>query len=67
MNGCPALSVLNGELSYNNSAVSGRYLVGTNGTYQCDDIKEHGSTSRICQQSGVWTGEPAICRRSNTN
>ena len=65
VNGCPPLSVIFGEVSYNRSAVGGRYPVGTQGTYHCDTRKWYGSNSRICQQSGVWNGEPAICERSN--
>ena len=52
VNGCPPLSELHGVVSYNRSAVGGRYPVGTKGTYHCDVSLYSGSETRICQRSG---------------
>ena len=73
VNGCPPLSVFYGVVTYNTSANGGQYPVGTKGTTACDDPtnKFDGTISgwgiRMCQQSGVWNGWPAVCKRSNEN
>ena len=64
VNGCPPLSSLHGVVSYNRSAIGGRYPVGTKGTYHCDVSLYSGSETRTCQRSGVWGGSPAICTKS---
>ena len=64
VNGCPPLSELHGVVSYNRSATGGRYPVGTKGTYHCDVSLYSGSETRICQRSGVWSGSPALCSKS---
>ena len=64
MNGCPPLSVRNGRVSYNSTAVGGRYPAYTVGTYSCNVSKRAGSGTRTCQRTGVWDGSPALCRQS---
>ena len=65
MNGCPPVNVFYGDVSYNASAVGGRYPVGTRVTYTCEIRHAAGDLQRTCQQSGKWTGLQAICRRCN--
>lgn len=33
-------------------------------TYSCNENLTSASTSRICQQNGVWSGEEPVCKGS---
>ena len=63
---CPPLSnISNGDVSYSNGGLDGRYLSWTNGTYSCNDGYSLGSFGwrvRTCQGTH-WNGYPKSCYR----
>ena len=74
---CPYQSLVNGRVDYNTteeinlnysceddtSELSGGFRFGTNLAYSCNEgyYRKSGWRSRICQQSGNWSGYPSIC------
>ena len=61
--GCSALSLSNGTVNYNTSEVNKIYKSYTSGNYSCNDgYFVSGSRVRICQKSGDWDGDQAVCK-----
>ena len=65
---CPALTVLNGDVSYNTSAADDRYPVGTTASFSCDStFLPSGPDSSTCDVSGIWNQEPLTCQGNSKN
>ena len=46
-------------INYNKNSVNGRYRIGTNAVYECDNgysVAYSGWRTRVCQWRGVWDG-----------
>ena len=63
---CAALSLPNGQISYNKPVVSnGRYPVDTTFSFTYNHgYRRTGSASRSCQTSGNWTQQSSTCIQS---
>ena len=66
---CAALSLVNGQITYNKPAVSnGKYPVDTTISFTCNyGYRRSGSTSGTCQTSGTWNQQPPTCTQGNQN
>ena len=66
---CSALSLTNGQVTYDESAVtSGEYPVGTVATFRCDHgYSSSGSTLSTCETSTSWDQETPTCNQSIRN
>ena len=64
---CPALSLLNGRVTYESDSVgNGRYPVNTRSTFTCDDgYRMNGPSRRDCQPSGNWDQQTTTCTYGN--
>ena len=52
---CPRLSLTNGRVIYNQTALEGRYPARTQARFKCDyGYRRIGAFTRICQASGSW-------------
>ena len=50
---CPRLILRNGQVTYNQTALEGRYPAGTDARFECDYLYHRvGAFRRICQASG---------------
>ena len=60
---CPALSLENGRTDYTAVSAGGMYPTDTTAFLYCNypDYSRVGSSSRTCQQSGIWTGQTTTC------
>ena len=61
---CPALSISNGDITYNKNALNGNYPVGTIASFRCDyGYLLQGQHGAYCQQSGNWDLQtPPLCK-----
>ena len=59
---CEALILPNGEVSYNASAVDGRYIMYTNASFTCNSgYSVNGFQFSICQTMGTWNPQTPTC------
>ena len=66
--GCLALSLPNGQVNYNSSAVSGQYPVYTVASLTCNQGYYRGVTEvTTCQTSRDWEQPLPMCYDSNEN
>ena len=62
---CSALSLSNGQVSYNTSTVNGGYPVDTKASFTCNSGHSgSGSGFTICQNSGDWDQQTPGCNQS---
>ena len=67
---CPALTLANGQISYDASPVNGRYPVGATASLTCDyGYFQSGASRRTCLSSGIWDNQEEIsmCKQSIKN
>ena len=64
---CPPLSLQNGEVEYDSTAVSdNRLIVGTRASFTCQGgYSLSGSNSSTCDNSGHWSESTQTCNQSN--
>ena len=65
---CPALSLLNGKVSYNETSVNERYPVDTEALFLCDSgFLPFGFDSSICNPFGNWSQSNLTCKGKALN
>ena len=67
---CPALNLVNGQISYDASPVNGRFPVGTTASLSCDaGYSLSGTRTRTCHDLGNWDNQDQTptCNAGNEN
>ena len=61
---CPALSISNGDITYNKNAINGKYPVRTIASFSCDyGYLLQGQHGAYCLHSGNWDLlTPPLCK-----
>ena len=64
---CPALTLQNGEVIYQNGdAIGGWYPVDTSARFYCDEeYTQEGNSYSTCQESGHWNQQGPTCTYGN--
>ena len=65
---CEALSLTNGQISYDRSPKNGRYPAETVASFSCNDrYSQFGPSSRNCRTSGAWNSQTTTCESNKIN
>ena len=60
---CPALSVPNGQVTYDRYSAGEGYPIGTIAFFSCDmGYLEYGFHASICNTSGIWNHPILTCK-----